>query len=143
MSRNGLSARRSFIDLTTIIGILLLINMLLLGCSSVPAKKYGLEPTAQKLIGKTQADLLQCAGKPTTQRSYGQSLVLCYYKGAAMLEVSRPFLKGSLQTAIHHGCCARVLIENNRVAGIEFQTVPEAGEKHRDECEEIFESCSP
>ncbi|HEU5406863.1 MAG TPA: hypothetical protein VFU48_03800, partial [Nitrospira sp.] len=63
--------------------ILSMIGVLLQGCASVPAQNV-LQLNAQKLIGKTQADLLQCAGQPITQSRYGQAVVLRYYKEAAM-----------------------------------------------------------
>jgi len=121
--------------------IVSLMGVLLLGCASSPSQ-YTLESTAQKLIGKRQADLLQCAGPPLKQISAGQGVILRYYKEAAMFEESRPFLKGS-QPGIHHGCWVSVLIEDDQVVGIEFQTVPEEAEKYGDECEEIFQGCSP
>lgn len=121
--------------------ILLVIGVLSHGCASVLPQDR-LQPTAQKLIGKSQTHILQCAGKPVTQTSYGQGIVLRYYQEAPMFEESRPFLKGS-QPGMHHGCWARVLIENDRVMGVEFRTVPEEVEKHGDECEEIFQACAP
>lgn len=57
-----------------------------------------------------------------------------------MFEESRPFLKGS-QPGVHHGCWASLLIENDRVTGVEFRTVPERVEPHNDECMEIFQGC--
>lgn len=121
--------------------ILSVIGVLLHGCASAPPQD-SLQSTAQKLIGKSQTHILQCAGKPVTQISYGQGVVLRYYKEAPMFEESRPFLKGS-QPGMHHGCWASVLIENDRVKGVEFRTVPAEAEKHDDECEEIFQACSP
>lgn len=121
--------------------ILSVIGALLHGCASARPQE-SLRPTAQKLIGKSQTHILDCAGKPVAQTSYGQGIVLRYYKEASMFEESLPFLKGS-QPRIHHGCWARVLIENERVTGVEFRTVPEAVETHGDECEEIFQACAP
>lgn len=121
--------------------ILSVIGVLLHGCASAPPQDSH-QSTAQKLIGKGQTHILECAGKPVSQTSYGQSKVLRYYQEGPMLEESRPFLKGSLPQ-IHHGCWARVLIENERVMGVEFQEVPEEAEKHGYECEEIFQACAP
>lgn len=58
-----------------------------------------------------------------------------------MFEESRPFLKGSM-AQVHHGCWARLLLENDEVTGIEFRTVPE-GIQEAAECENIFEQCVP
>ena len=119
--------------------ILFLMGVLLQGCASTPPGNT-LKPTAEKLIGKSQAELLQCAGQPLQRTTHGQEVVLRYYKEAPMFEESRPFLKGS-QPGIHHGCWASVLLENERVMGVEFRMVPES-EKHGDECEEIFQACA-
>lgn len=121
--------------------ILSVIGVLLHGCASVPPQDR-LQPTAQKLMGKSQARILECAGKPVVRTSYAEGVVLRYYKEASMFEESLPFLKGS-RPGIHHGCWARVLIENDRVMGVEFRTVPDEVEKHGDECEEIFQACAP
>jgi hypothetical protein len=121
--------------------MVLVISVLVQGCASAPPDNI-FQPTAQKLIGKSQAELLQCAGKPLQQVPHGQGMVLRYYKEASMFEESRPFLKGS-QPGLHHGCWASVLIENDHITGVEFRTVPKAAEKHADECEELFQACSP
>ena len=122
-----------------ILVILSFIGLLMLGCASAPREQIN-QPTAQKLLGKSQADILQCAGKLLKQTSHGQGLILRYYKEASMFEESRPFLKGS-QPGLHHGCWASLLIENDRVTGVEFRTVPEGAEPHDDECVEIFQGC--
>ena len=119
--------------------ILFLLGIVLHGCASAPLQN-SLQPLAQKLIGKSHAEIVQCAGKPLKEASLGQGTVLRYYKEAAMFEESRPFLKGSLP-GVHHGCWASVLIENDYVVGVEFKTVPEEAEKYGDECEEIFQGC--
>ncbi|OQW32357.1 MAG: hypothetical protein A4E20_13945 [Nitrospira sp. SG-bin2] len=119
--------------------ILSVAGLLLYGCASAPQENIS-ESTAQRLIGKSQADMLQCAGKPVRQTSHGQGLILRYYKEASMFEESRPFLKGS-QPGVHHGCWASLLIENDRVTGVEFRTVPEGVEPQNDECLEIFQGC--
>lgn len=119
--------------------ILLLFGILSYGCASAPSQN-SLQPLAQKLIGKSQTEIVQCAGQPLKQTSLGHGTVLRYYKEASMFEESRPFLKGS-QPGVHHGCWASVLIENDRVMGVEFRTVPEEAEKYGDECEEIFQTC--
>lgn len=118
-----------------------MIGVLLQGCASVPSQNM-LQLTAQKLIGKSQADLLQCAGQPISQSSYEHAKVLRYYKEASIFEESWPCSKGSFP-GDHHGCWARVLIEKDQVVGIEFQAVPEAADRHCSECKDIFQACSP
>ncbi|MDF0643404.1 MAG: hypothetical protein P0111_05205 [Nitrospira sp.] len=95
---------------------------------------------AQRLIGKSQASILQCAGIPIRQAQYGKGVILRYYKEAPMFEESRPFLKGST-SGEHHGCWASLLIEHEEVTGVEFRTVPQKAGTEDDDCEAIFESC--
>jgi len=111
------------------------------GCASTPPEKKSDNPTAQRLIGKTQEAILKCAGRPFKEVPYGHGLVLRYYKEAPILEESRSFLKGSTPGE-HHGCWASLLIEKEEVTGVEFRTVPQgAGTEEDDECEAIFATC--
>ena len=113
--------------------ILLLSN----GCASTPLEQSS-HPMAQRLIGKTQESILQCAGTPLKQLQYGDGVIFRYYKEAPMFEESRPFLKGSIAQE-HHGCWASLLLEKDKVTGVEFRPVPE--ETEYDHCEEIFAAC--
>ena len=114
--------------------------LLLNGCASAPIEKKSDNPTAQRLVGKTQAQILQCAGKPLKESPYGHGVIFRYYKEAPMLEESRSFLKGSTPGE-HHGCWASLLIELEVVTGIEFRTVPEGAGNEDDDCEAIFAIC--
>lgn len=117
------------------------VAVLLMGCATAAPQHYGSNSTAHSLVGKSQAQIVQCAGKPLKHTNYGANgIVLRYYKEAPMAEESKPFLKGSLPL-LHHGCWASLLIENGQVTGVEFRTVPEGAEKEDDECEQIFEQC--
>ncbi len=120
---------------------LLLVGLFLNGCAS-PAQKAGSSPIAQRLLGKSRADIFECAGNPTRQSRHGGDVILRYYKEAPMLEESRPLLKGSMP-GIHHGCWASLLISNDKVTGVEFRTVPEGAESEDHECEAIFRGCVP
>lgn len=91
-------------------------------------------------MGKTRAELLQCAGSPVRQVPYEQGVILRYYKEAPMLEESRSFLKGSTPGE-HHGCWASLLIEHEEVTGVEFRTVPQGAGTEDDDCEAIFTAC--
>jgi hypothetical protein len=119
-------------------GILVL---LLSGCASAPIETKSDTPTAQRLIGKTRAQILQCAGTPLREASYGHGVILRYYKEAPMLEESRGFLKGSTPGE-HHGCWASLLIEGEEVTGVEFRTVPQGAGNEDDDCEAIFALCT-
>ncbi len=118
-----------------------ILALLLGGCAAAPVEPSD-NKIAQRLIGKTRASILQCAGKPVKEITYGDVVILRYYKEASILEESRPMLKGS-QPGIHHGCWASLLVENDQVTGVEFRTVPKGAEKEDDECEAIFGNCMP
>ena len=116
------------------------ILLLFSGCASAPPEKKSDNLTAQRLIGKTRAAIVQCAGAPLRDVPYGHGVVLRYYKEAPMLEESRSFLKGSTPGE-HHGCWASLLIEQEEVTGVEFRTVPEGAGNEDDDCEAIFAGC--
>ncbi len=117
------------------------IVLLFSGCVSTPPEKKSNNPTAQRLIGKTQAQLLQCAGKPLREIPYGHGVILRYYKEAPMLEQTTSYLKGSIPGE-RHGCWASLLIEQSEGTGVHFRTVPEgAGTEEDDGCEGIFTAC--
>jgi hypothetical protein len=116
----------------------LVILVLLSGCASGPPEMKRDNPTAKRLIGKTRAELLQCAGTPVQEVPSGHGIILRYYKEAPMFDESRPFLKGSIAQK-HHGCWAGLLLEKDEVTGVEFRSVPEGTEY--DHCEDIFAVC--
>lgn len=112
--------------------------VLVSGCVSGAPHMNTDNPSAKRLLGKTRAELLQCAGTPLREQPYGHGVIFRYYKEAPMFEESRPFLKGSIAQE-HHGCWASLLLEEDQVTGVEFRTVPESIEY--DHCEEIFTGC--
>lgn len=114
--------------------------VLLTGCVSGPAETKTDNQTAKRLVGKTRAELLQCAGTPVREVSHEKSVIFRYYKEAPMFEESRPFLKGSMAQA-HHGCWVNLLLEQDEVTGVEFRPVPDGS--GYDHCEEIFLWCLP
>ncbi|MGH7258335.1 MAG: hypothetical protein ACREIM_08150, partial [Nitrospiraceae bacterium] len=71
----------------------------------------------------------------------GDAIILRYYKEAPMLEESKVGSKGSIP-GVHRGCWANLLIEDDRVAGIEFRPVPDT-ETNPQSCQDIFEPCGP
>jgi hypothetical protein len=111
---------------------------LLSGCVSGPPETKTDNPTAKRLVGKTRTELLQCAGSPAREVPYGHGVIFRYYKEAPMFEESRPFLKGSIAQE-HHGCWASLLLEMDKVTGVEFRPVPDGSEYER--CEDIFVVC--
>ena len=62
--------------------------------------------------------------------------MLAYYKEAPMFEESFASSKASRPGA-HHGCWARLLMEDDRVVGVEYRSVPPSVDA-TDHCEEIF-----
>jgi hypothetical protein len=117
------------------------IVLLFSGCASTPTQTKSDNPTAQRLIGKTRAGILTCAGTPLREDPYGHGVVLRYYREAPMLDESRSFLKGSTPGE-HHGCWASLLIEQEEVTGVEFRTVPQGAGTEDDDCEAIFADCT-
>lgn len=115
--------------------------LLLISCASAPGQPSP-TPIAQSLLGKSEKQILECAGKPINETRYGQGVILRFYKGAPTFEGTTTFLEGS-QPMKHQGCWARLLIENDQVIGVEFRTVPEGAEKADDKCDEIFGQCGP
>jgi len=117
-----------------------LIWLAMYGCvtSSPPPPRPS---TAERLLSKSSGQIVACAGVPLMHITRDNLTVFRYYKEASLLEESSTISKGS-RAGIHHGCWATLLIENDRVSGIEFRTVPEGREQYNDECVEIFQNCS-
>jgi len=113
--------------------------LLLVSCVSAPGQP-GPTPIAQSLLGKSEKQILECAGKPINETRYGQGVILRFHKEAPTFDTT--FLEGGLPMT-HHGCWARLLIENDQVTSVEFRTVPEGAEKADDKCDEIFRQCGP
>lgn len=130
------SSLRSPRDLTFGLG---LIGLCLLSGCAAPAT-VGEYPNQQKVVGKSKADVLACAGKPVKEQTRNDVILLQYYKEAPLLEESQPVGKGSMST-VRHGCWATVVIADDRVAEVRYRFVPPAFDAS-DECEEIFESCA-
>jgi hypothetical protein len=107
------------------------------GCAT-PAmdKSYSAQ---HALIGKPRQVVLSCAGQPLGETTRGKASVLIYYKEAPMLEESFMGSKGSLPRA-HHGCRAKVTLEDDKVVSVTYQSVP-SSIGAEDHCEEIFENC--
>ena len=111
----------------------------LVGC----AASQLVEPNSigKALLGKSQQELVACAGNPLQETKTAEGTVLSYYKEAPMLEESFPFLKGSISGA-HHGCWAHLLMGEDRVVGVEYKSVPRSVDA-TNHCEEIFHVCVP
>ena len=110
----------------------------LIGCAE--SQPIGPRPTGNALLGKSRQELVACAGNPLGETKTVEGRVLSYYKEAPMFEESSPFLKGS-RSGAHHGCWAHLLLEENRVVGVEYRSVPPSVHA-TDHCEEIFHACA-
>ena len=109
----------------------------LVGCAeSQPIEP---NPAGKALLGKSQQELVACAGNPLQETKTAEGTVLSYYKEAPMLEESFPFSKGS-RAGAHHGCWAHLLMGADRVVGVEYRSVPPSVHA-TDHCEEIFHVC--
>lgn len=91
------------------------------------------------LVGKTRQDIVTCAGAPLREIQTADDTVLKYYKEIPMLEESQVSSKGSRPRA-HGGCWASISISQDRVIGVEFDSVPASGLADM-YCEDIFETC--
>lgn len=124
----------------TAYGVLMAMGLLwLTGCATEPLAQTF--PNRDAVIGKSKQVLLACAGEPVREARQDQSTVLMYYKEAPLLEESFFVGKGS-RPGVHHGCWASVLVEEDRVADIGYQSVPSYVDA-LDKCEEIFAVCNP
>ena len=107
------------------------------GCATPTSEKS--YPAQHALIGKPRQAVVSCAGPPVGETRSGKAAVLAYYREAPMMEESFMGTKGSVPRP-HHGCRAKVTLEDDTVVSVTYQSVPSsiAAEDH---CEEIFENC--
>lgn len=108
-------------------------------CATPPAA-VGEYPNQQKVIGKSKAQVLACAGNPVKEQSRNDVVLLQYYKEAPVLEESQPVGKGSVST-IRHGCWATVVLTDDRVSDVRYRFVPPSMDASND-CEAIFDPCA-
>ena len=72
-------------------------------------------------VGKSSEQIVACAGVPSMHVTSDDLTIFRYYKEASLLEESSTTSKGS-PAGIRHGCWATLLIENDRITGVEFRT---------------------
>jgi hypothetical protein len=108
------------------------------GCAT-PAT-VGEYPNQQKVVGKSKAGVLACAGKPVKEQTRNDVVLLQYYREAPVLEESQPVGKGSMST-IRHGCWATVVLTDDRVTDVRYRFVPPSMDASND-CEAIFDPCA-
>jgi hypothetical protein len=109
-----------------------------IGCAA--SQPVAPNPIGKTLLGKSKQELVSCAGNPLEETNTTEGTVLTYYKEAPMFEESFYSSKGSV-SRVHHGCWAHLLIEDDRVVGVEYRSAPEWVDA-TDHCEEIFKVCA-
>ena len=108
------------------------------GCAQVTHNGEASYPIQRALIGKSKASLLACAGSPIKQHVKGEQVLFEYYKEASQFEESFPGSKSSF-AMVHHGCRATLLLEQDVVTGVQYESEP-SSYRDDDHCEEIFQS---
>jgi hypothetical protein len=91
------------------------------------------------LIGKSEADVVACAGQPLKRTVEGGKIRMFYRNEPDVLERSFATTKGST-TCPNHGCEAVVVLEEGRAADVEYHPFPE-GVWACDHCDRIFLNC--
>jgi hypothetical protein len=117
----------------------LMVMGLLAGCiTSVPEGGF---PAQKALIGKSESEMLACAGEPKKRSSSGEETRLTYHRKAPVFEESFAISKTSVPCP-RHACEAVVILRGDRVAEVQYHPTPQSlgGCEH---CEEIFQKCLP
>jgi hypothetical protein len=110
------------------------------GCAT-PAGPDGSFPSQRALIGKTESEVLACAGEPRTRSATGEEVRLTYRRTAPVFEESFASSKTSMPCP-RHACEAVVVLKGDRVTEVQYHPTPQSlgGCEH---CEEIFRKCMP
>lgn len=119
--------------------LVLSIAVWLIGCAA--SRPIASIPIGIALLGKSKHELVACAGNPLQEMKTTGGMVLTYYKEAPIFDESFSLSKGST-SGVHHGCWAHLLLEDDRVVGVEYKSVPRSVSA-TDHCEEIFHICVP
>ncbi len=113
--------------------------LLMAGCAEVMPNGSEPYPAAQALLGKTKEALLSCAGPPVKEQGHNGQVVYIYYREASQLEESFGGSKSSL-AMVHHGCRASILLESDRVTGVQYDSEPSSYQDD-EHCDQIFQRC--
>ncbi|MDP3092051.1 MAG: hypothetical protein Q8N04_15360 [Nitrospira sp.] len=119
--------------------VVTLVPLAYLGCvETTPQPFY----VTQTLIGKSEAEVVVCAGPPRTVASHDNVRILTYSKESGSLEGSFPGTKGSRPEGAKHSCTAILTLQDHRVIEVQYRAMPESSESH-EHCEDIFQHCMP
>jgi hypothetical protein len=122
-------------------GLLALTGLLLTACAGGPADRSSAGKMADALKGKTKQDLLTCAGAPRRVTTSEGLTAMIYQRDAELVELSVPSAKSSGARDVPHSCRATVILKDDRVADLRYESVP-AWLGAEDHCEEIFVRCA-
>ena len=123
------------------LGLLALTGLLLTACAGGPADGSSAVKMADALKGKTKQDLLACAGAPRRVTTSEGLTAMVYEHDAELVERSVPGAKSSGARDVPHSCRATVILKDDRVSDVRYESVPKwiGAEDH---CEEIFVRCA-
>ncbi len=122
------------------LGVLFLVILMgFSGCTTLHRDITPSSPVQKALIGKTRQELKACALVQPEVSTKDDLTILRYYKEASILEESFSGSKSSIPR-IHHGCWASLVLKNDRVEGVQYDSVPSSYEDE-DHCDEIFRNC--
>lgn len=112
---------------------------LLAGCATTSPD--GSFPVQKALLGKTEQEVLACAGEPKKKSVSGEETLLTYHRTAPVFEESFAISKTSVPCP-RHACEAVVVLMGDRVSEVRYHPTPHSlgGCEH---CEEIFRTCVP
>jgi hypothetical protein len=118
---------------------LLMVMGLPAGCATTSPD--GSFPAQKALIGKSESEMLACAGEPKMRSASGEETRLTYHRRAPVFEGSFAGSKSSVPCP-RHACEAVVVLKGDRVAEVQYHPTPQSlgGCEH---CEEIFRNCVP
>ena len=138
--REALSVRREALEKGPLLGgAAASLLLLLAACATV--QPDGSFPAQKALLGKTEQQVVACAGKPKARFASGEETQLTYRRNAPVFEESFAISKTSVPCP-RHACEAVVVLKGDRVSEVRYNPVPHSlgGCEH---CEEIFEQCLP
>lgn len=93
----------------------------------------------ENLRGKHKHEILACAGPPGSEVSTGDGLLLVYTRSAWALNRSMTTSEDTM-TGSRPRCRATITLQDDRVVGVEYQSIPESAQA-LDHCDRIFFNC--
>jgi len=115
--------------------------LLMLVSACATAQPDGSFPAQKALLGKTESEVLACAGETKHKSASGDETKLTYHRRSPVFEESFAASKTSVSCP-RHACEAVVVLKGGRVTEVQYHPTPSSigGCEH---CEEIFRKCMP